>query len=77
MRFIDSWGSRDRRFRSHQIGHDDPTLWRVTLTSGAQIELWADGYATEPVADHWVFDVLVDASTDRQDWMGSTLSRVG
>lgn len=29
-----------------------PTLWRVTLTSGAKIELWADCFATEPVDGH-------------------------
>jgi hypothetical protein len=41
-------------------------MWKVTLTSGAEIELWADGYGTEPVDGHWVFDVLVDATFEEQ-----------
>ena len=43
-----------------------PHLWRVTLNSGAEIELWADGHPTEPVDGHWIFDVLVDATPDEQ-----------
>lgn len=41
-------------------------MWQVTLKSGAKIELWADGYSTEPIDEHWVFDVLVDATREEQ-----------
>jgi hypothetical protein len=44
-----------------ELAAGTPHMWRVTLHSGAEIELWADGYTTEPVDGHWVFDVLADA----------------
>jgi hypothetical protein len=41
-------------------------MWRITLTSGAEVELWADGYTTDSVDGHWQFSVLVDATSDEQ-----------
>ena len=41
-------------------------MWRLHLRSGAEMELWADAYDTEPVDGHWQFTVLVDATADEQ-----------
>lgn len=41
-------------------------MWRVTLRTGAEMELWADSYSTEPVDDHWEFGILADATPDEQ-----------
>jgi hypothetical protein len=41
-----------------------PSVWHVTLQSGALIELWADAYATEQEA--YVFSTLVRATAAEQ-----------
>jgi hypothetical protein len=43
-----------------------PAMWRITLTSGAEVELWADGCALHPVDRDWVFSILVDATPEEQ-----------
>jgi hypothetical protein len=50
-----------------QFAAGTPAMWRLTLTSGRTMELWAHGYSTEPEDGFWVFDVLVDASAEEQD----------
>ncbi|MEV5570081.1 hypothetical protein AB0L06_08525 [Spirillospora sp. NPDC052269] len=41
-----------------------PSRWILTLKSGSEIEIWADGYSDE--GDHYLFDALVRASPDEQ-----------
>jgi len=41
-------------------------MWRITLNSGAEIELWADSCAVHPGDRHWVFSALVDATPEEQ-----------
>lgn len=41
-------------------------MWLIRLTSGAEIELWADAHDTEPVDGHWQFNILADATADKQ-----------
>jgi len=36
----------------------EPDPWTITLTDGAEITIWADGYALKE--DHYVFSVLLD-----------------
>ena len=46
--------------RAVEYAAGPPSFWRITLTSGADIELWADGYSV--VDDRYVFTVLVRAT---------------
>ncbi|WP_141579336.1 hypothetical protein [Actinomadura sp. WMMA1423] len=41
-----------------------PSRWILTLRSGSEIEIWADGYSRE--GDHYLFDAYVRASPDEQ-----------
>jgi hypothetical protein len=43
-----------------------PAMWRISLISGAEIELWADACAMHPVDREWVFSILVEATPDEQ-----------
>ena len=41
-------------------------MWRVTLPSGSEIEIWADACTTDPVDGHWEFCLLVEDATPEE-----------
>jgi hypothetical protein len=45
----------------------EPTGWTVTLTGGATVEIWADGYGKED--GFVVFTSLVDVESEPGDWI--------
>ncbi|HEY2353439.1 MAG TPA: hypothetical protein VGH79_00890 [Gaiellaceae bacterium] len=46
----------------------EPSAWRVTLTSGSVVEVWADG--VQELDEHVVFSSLVDVERRPEDWVG-------
>jgi hypothetical protein len=39
-----------------------PAEWRITLTDGSMLRVWADGY--QEIDRHYTFGILMDAETD-------------